>query len=431
MKSILHNSWSFVELCDIAEIITGTTPPKNDPQNYGNDFPLFKPKDLNAGINVNTSIDSLSKIGISKARLLPKGSVLVTCIGATIGKTGLIRVSGASNQQINALIPNKNFSSSYLYYNCISDGFQSQIRKNSSSTTLPIINKTKFEKLVVPLPPLEVQHKIVAKIEELFSELDNGVEQLKKAKEQLKTYRQAVLKYAFEGKLTEEFREKNKHLLWEQEVNTKDSTPDEFKDKELPVGWKWVKIRDCGTVVGGGTPSTKISEYFDGNISWITPADLSHYSEKYISKGKRNISALGLSKSSAKLLPKGSIMFSSRAPIGYVAIASNDICTNQGFKSIIPKKSFSSEYIYYYLLGSKRLAENFASGTTFKEISLRNFSNMPVPITPAKEQAQVVSEIEKRFSEADNLEKSIEQSLEKAESLRQSILKQAFEGNLV
>ena len=344
----------------------------------------------------------------------------------------LVNGIGFGSTEFHVIRCNKNLLNKYLFYFLTQSSFRRLAKARMTGTAGQLRVPKKFiQNSEIPLPPLEEQHKIVAKIEELFSELDNGVELLKKAKEQLKTYRQAVLKYAFEGKLTEEFREKNKHLLWEQEVNTKGSTPDEFKDKELPVGWKWVKIRDCGNIVGGGTPSTKISEYFDGNISWITPADLSHYSEKYISKGKRNISALGLSKSSAKLLPEGSILFSSRAPIGYVAIASNDICTNQGFKSIIPKKSFSSEYLYYYLLGSKRLAENFASGTTFKEISLRNFSIMPVPIAPTKEQAQVVSEIEIRFSEADNLEKSINQSLEKAESLRQSILKQAFEGKLV
>ena len=117
----------------------------------------------------------------------------------------------------------------------------------------------------------------------------------------------------------------------------------------FPQGWEVKTLGEVGKVVSGGTPSTSNKDNFDGEIAWITPADLSGYKEKYISKGKRNLSEQGLKNSSARLLPPNSILFSSRAPIGYVAIASNTLCTNQGFKNLIPNDDVSSEYIYYFL----------------------------------------------------------------------------------
>ncbi len=108
----------------------------------------------------------------------------------------------------------------------------------------------------------------------------------------------------------------------------------------LPPNWDWVKLEDIGEIIGGGTPSTRVKEYFDGNIAWITPADLTGYKNKFITFGKRNITEEGLKNSSARIIPKGSILFSSRAPIGYVVIAASDLTTNQGFKSLVPTKKY-------------------------------------------------------------------------------------------
>ena len=120
----------------------------------------------------------------------------------------------------------------------------------------------------------------------------------------------------------------------------------------------------------GGTPSTKNDEYYNGNISWITPKDLSNYKYRYISKGERAITELGLQKSSAKLTPKGTVLLTTRAPIGYVAISQNDICTNQGFKSLVPKKGKSvSEFLYYLLKANTHYLKQNSSGSTFGEIS--------------------------------------------------------------
>ncbi|MFW0895206.1 restriction endonuclease subunit S [Gardnerella sp. Marseille-Q9179] len=134
--------------------------------------------------------------------------------------------------------------------------------------------------------------------------------------------------------------------------------------------WKTCTISDLGTVVGGATPSTnKPENYENGNIAWITPKDLAGFSGRYISKGKRNITNKGLSSCSTQLMPKNSILFSSRAPIGYVAIAANEMCTNQGFKSVIPNENTDYLFLYYLLKYNKNKISNLGSGTTFKEIS--------------------------------------------------------------
>ena len=134
--------------------------------------------------------------------------------------------------------------------------------------------------------------------------------------------------------------------------------------------WKEYKLGDIGTIVGGATPSTKDSSNYDGNIAWITPKDLSNLNCRYISHGERMISQKGFDDCSCRMLPKNSILFSSRAPIGYVAIAQNALCTNQGFKSIIPNNEIvDSLFLYYLLVYYKPVIENMGSGTTFKEVS--------------------------------------------------------------
>ena len=145
--------------------------------------------------------------------------------------------------------------------------------------------------------------------------------------------------------------------------------------------WKECTIADLGEVVGGATPSTKKPEnYENGDISWITPKDLSTFNDRFITRGERNITEIGLNSCSTRLLPPNSVLFSSRAPIGYVAIAAKEMCTNQGFKSIIPKADYWTTYIYCLLKDNIQLLEANASGTTFLEISGDTLKKLIVPI---------------------------------------------------
>ena len=144
--------------------------------------------------------------------------------------------------------------------------------------------------------------------------------------------------------------------------------------------WKEVTLEEIGTIVGGATPSTKRTSFYDGDIPWLTPKDLSANSNKYIFRGERNITAEGFNSCSCKMLPKGSVLFSSRAPIGYVAIAASEMCTNQGFKSVIPNEDTDSEFLYYLLKYNKDNIVSQGSGTTFAEVSGKTMKGIEVVV---------------------------------------------------
>ncbi len=196
--------------------------------------------------------------------------------------------------------------------------------------------------------------------------------------------------------------------------------------------WPVKTLGEIGQIVAGGTPSTNEPAFWNGKIPWITPADLSGYREKYIGHGEKFISEKGLAESSAKLMPAGAVLFSSRAPIGYVAIAQNPVCTNQGFKSVVPNKEVvDSEYLYHYLKFAKHLADDLASGTTFKEISGKNFAKISVPVPSITEQRQVVSKINELFSNIDAGASELKQSAANLDLYKQSVLNAAIHGKLV
>ena len=207
--------------------------------------------------------------------------------------------------------------------------------------------------------------------------------------------------------------------------------PEEEWPYALPDGWKWVYLGKITTIVGGGTPSSRCPEYYDdGGIPWITPADLSDYNEVYISHGRRNITQLGLEKSSAKLMPENTVLLSSRAPIGYVAIAANDICTNQGFKSFLPSIHFIPEYLYWFLKGNQSLLQQYASGTTFLELSSRRASEIKFPIAPLSEQRRLVARIESLFAKLDAAREKVQSVLDSHETRKAALLHDAFTGKL-
>ena len=180
--------------------------------------------------------------------------------------------------------------------------------------------------------------------------------------------------------------------------------PDWEQPYKVPANWCWVTLGGITQVIGGGTPSSGNPDYYEGgNVPWISPADLSNYNDMFISNGAKNITELGLEKSSARMLPKDTVCLSSRAPIGYVAIAANPLSTNQGFKSFLPSPLYRPQYLYWYLKANKELLESRASGTTFLELSGSKAASIEFPLAPLAEQQRIVDRVNELLAVCDEL----------------------------
>jgi type I restriction enzyme S subunit len=173
----------------------------------------------------------------------------------------------------------------------------------------------------------------------------------------------------------------------------------------IPPSWRWTRLDVLGKIVGGGTPRSDNPKYFaEDGIPWLTPADLNGFKGKRIQGGRRFITKAGLENSSAQLLPAGTVLFSSRAPIGYVAIAGRALATNQGFKSCIPYVEETAEFLYYFLLSAAARIDREASGTTFREVSGKIVGQISVPLPPLAEQKRIVEKVDELMALCDRLE---------------------------
>jgi type I restriction enzyme S subunit len=437
MINELPQDWKWVKLGNFCDVVTGTTPPKSNSSNYGNDIPFFKPPHLWDGI-ISETEEMLSLEGSKKARVIPPNTVLVTCIG-NLGRTGLVRRKAAFNQQINAILENENIIGRFIFYQAQSPSFKNQLEKLATGTTVSIVNKSNFETINIPLPPLPTQQAIVAKIEELFSELDKGIEQLKTAQQQIKTYRQSVLKWAFEGKLTS-LNHDSFDLVDEYDLNTNNQgNPDNHtnhrSDKsELPKGWKWVKLKEIAKDISDGdhqappksntgVPFITISNVNKENNK-INFSDTFSVSEEYFKKLKINRKPL-----------KGDVLYTVTGSFGIPILIDfeKDFCFQRHIGLVRPLETTNQKWLYYLLQSPDvfNQAKSTATGTAQKTVALNSLRNFEVPYCKIEEQHQIVQAIESRLSVADKLEESIAQSLQQSEALRQSILKKAFEGRLV
>ena len=345
------------------------------------------------------------------------------------------------------------------------------------STAIPGLNRDDAYELVVCLPPLSEQCRIVVKIEQLFSELDKGVESLKTARAQLKVYRQAVLKHAFEGKLTARWREENKDKLetpeqllarikqertvryelqlqkWKAAVNEWEassksgkkpskprpiSLPEPFTDVEL-TGlpeiselWRWAKLGDLFSVYVGATPNRKNQRYWNGEISWISSGEVRFAT---INRTSETITQDGLTNTSTELHPIGTVMLGmigEGKTRGQAAITNIEACHNQNTAAIrVSESDIQPEYVYDYLLYRYEYTRRVGSGNNQKALNKERVSNLPIPLSALDEQAILVQEVEKHLSVIAHIDSEISSQLASANSLRQSILKTAFAGQLV
>lgn len=292
----------------------------------------------------------------------------------------------------------KSISNRYLFYVLISDYMSSYAKSVQKGISYPAINDNDFYKTLIPLPPLAEQKRIAAKIESLFSEINRAEKAYEELQSLANVLRGQILQKAIQGKLVPQQPEDG---VVEQIGHAPEEMP-----FELPASWKWASLNSIGTIVSGATPKTSVAEFWNGDINWVTPADLGKSSSKWISHGSRFLTKAGLKSCSAVLMPKGSIVYSSRAPIGHIAIAANELCTNQGCKSFVPKKEYIlTEWAYYILIARTKDIQSRASGTTFKEISGTGMGNTLIPLPPLAEQKRIVAKIEALFEQIDLMTK--------------------------
>ena len=245
--------------------------------------------------------------------------------------------------------PNSEIDSLFLYYFFCLEETKQFVRNIAVGATMPSINTKLLGEVEIDLPSMEDQRKIAATL----SSLDDKIETNQKINDNLEQQAQSYF----------------------QELFVDNADPE----------WTTGTISDLGAVVGGSTPSKAKPEYYtESGIAWITPKDLSINKSKFVSHGENDITELGLKNSSAAIMPEGTVLFSSRAPIGYIAIAAGEVTTNQGFKSVVPKPEIGTPFVYFFLKNTLPVIEGMASGSTFKEVSGSTMKNVPAVIPDAE-----------------------------------------------
>ena len=196
----------------------------------------------------------------------------------------------------------------------------------------------------------------------------------------------------------------------------------------LPPGWATATLGQVFEIVGGSTPRTGNPDFWDGDIPWLTPDDLSGHDDVLISRGRRSITDAAFLSTSTHMLPTGSVLFTSRAPIGYTAIAANPLCTNQGFKSLVPPAGIESRYVFWFLRHATPQIRELGSGTTFKEMSKKRMAAVPFVLPPTAEQKRIVAAIEEHFSRLDAVDAALAAAQRRLDALLRSVLRTTCEG---
>ena len=400
------SSWVWTTLGEIAEIITGNTPSKDIKEYYSGNIPFFKPTDLEQGIHTKYSKDRLTPLGFEQSRKLPANSVLVTCIGATIGKTGLTTVEGTCNQQINAIIPTFAILAKFLFYICISDYMQHKIKANASATTLPILNKGNFSKIAITVPPLQEQSRIVKSIEHWLSLVDcieGNKENL------LRTIREAkskVLDLAIHGKLVPQdpTDEPASELL--KRINPKaEITCDNGHYQKLPEGWCETQLGDIfnhntGKALNSSNTEGTLKDYLTtSNVYWNS-FDFSVIKKMLFKESELNKCQI----------TKGDLLVCEGGDIGRAAIwdYDYDICIQNHLHRLRPKVNGLCVSFYYYVLYYLKINNMIGGkGIGLLGLSSNALHKLHVPFPSLNEQHRIVSKIEEIFTQLDAIEASL------------------------
>lgn len=395
------SEWRETKLDEVSEaIFSGGTPNTKIEEYWNGEYNwLSSGETRNAYIKETEKTITLKGIDNSSTRLALKDDVVIASAGQgyTRGQVSYCMIDTYINQSIIAIRAKKDeLLPKYLFFN-LRNRYE-ELRQISDGNSIRGSITTKHIKaLDIFIPPLPEQKAIAATL----SALDDMIDLNNQINKTLEEMAQAIFKSWF--------------------VDFEPFKDGEFEESELgliPKGWRVGTLSSIGDIIGGGTPSKSKPEYYaDSGIPWITPKDLSMNKNKYISRGQFDISELGLRESSAKLMPKGTVLFSSRAPIGYIAIAKNAVTTNQGFKSIVPFNNISSEYVYLLLKNNIGEIESRASGSTFKEISGGEMKKVPIILPPMdvinqfNEIATTLGKVQALLEDENNILSSIRDTL--------------------
>lgn len=356
---------------------------------------------------------------------LRKGDILIARLGDPLCKACVFPLDGLYITAVDVAIlriGSDVVNPKYLIYLLNSPWFKDQVKQYESGTTRKRISRKNLDRIEMIFPPLPEQQRIVARIEELFSQLDAGVEMLKKTKAQLAVYRQAVLKEAFEGRLTIHVPV-NLPLSWasSDETNTLPAIPEE---------WHYIALKYLGDLGRGKSkhrPRNDPKLFVDGKYPFIQTGDVKA-ATNCITSFTKQYGEFGLSQS--KLWPKGTLCITIAANIAETAFLGIDACFPDSIVGFTPNESILAEYVRYFVESQKIRLWAFAPATAQKNINLDTLENLIVPYCSIDEQRVVISEIESRLSVCDSIEQTVDTALQQAEAMRQSILKDAFEGRL-
>ena len=279
----------------------------------------------------------------------------------------------------------------YVKYYCRSKQYNDWVQSFNTGSTRGNINAQTFGNMEIPLPERKQQDYLVSILEPIDEKIRNDKQVNDNLEQQAHSYFQ-----------------------------------DLFVDNASPE-WTTGTISDLGTVVGGSTPSKAKPEYYtESGIAWITPKDLSINKSKFISHGENDITELGLKNSSAAIMPEGTVLFSSRAPIGYIAIAAGEVTTNQGFKSVVPKPEIGTPFVYFFLKNTLPVIEGMASGSTFKEVSGSTMKNVPAVIPDAETLAKFSNFCAPIFAQ----QRILEEQNQSLAALRDNLLPRLMSGEI-
>jgi type I restriction enzyme S subunit len=379
----MAGEWPNVVISHVATPVIGGTPSRSVAEYWGGDIPWATAKDVAAvsGRYLEHVEEYISEEGLknSAAKLLPKGTIVITARG-TVGALAQLGRAMAFNQTCYALLPTDALDNDFLFYAL--KGTLAEMRALTYGTVFETITTQTFDHWLIPLPPLPEQRAIA----HILGTLDDKIELNRRMSETLEAMARALFKAWFVDfepvRAKMEGRWQRGQSLPGLPAHLYDLFPDRLVESELgeiPEGWEVKRIGDLAEVFGGSTPRTDRSEYWEGGTHhWVTPKDLSALSVPVLLDTERKITDAGLSQISSGLLPKGTVLLSSRAPIGYLAIAEVPVAVNQGFIAMKPRPGISNLFLLRWASAAQEEIVSHANGSTFLEISKSSFRTIRV-----------------------------------------------------